>query len=399
MRSHLQARRPPVSPRVLIVEDEGIVAKDIEHTLKGLGYVVVGTAATEEDAVHKAEETNPDIVLMDIKLRDDGDGIRAAAEIRRRQDVPVVFLTAYADESTLQRAQTTGAFGYVLKPFEDRELHVAIVMAMCKHRAMDELEQRVADRTAALANAVRLRDEFMLVAAHELRTPLTGLLLNLESLVQSLSRGEERLVNRERALKKSVSAAAQARRLSILVERILDVTGLASEKLALQLGECDLGQMASEVVDGMREQARATGCELLLRVAGENTGTFDRARMQQVLTALIANALKYGAGKPVEVAVTGESDSIRLSVSDQGIGLRAEDAERIFGRFERVAARVNYAGLGIGLFVARRIVDAHHGHIEVQSAPDKGATFVVTLPREARDSAACSDREVAHGRP
>lgn len=125
--------------RLLIVEDENIVAKDLRVTVERLGYDVVDTVATGVDAILRAEATHPDLVLMDIALRGEVDGIQAAGEIRDRWDVPVIYLTAHADEGTLQRAKVTEPFGYVLKPFQERELHTAIVMALYKHRMDREL--------------------------------------------------------------------------------------------------------------------------------------------------------------------------------------------------------------------------------------------------------------------
>ena len=123
-----------VNARLLVVEDESIVAKDIQHRLRNLGYEVPAIVAYGEKAIEKAEELQPDLVLMDIFLKGEMDGIQAAEEIRRQYDIPVIFLTAFADPNTLQRAKITEPFGYILKPFEERELLTAIEMALYKHK-------------------------------------------------------------------------------------------------------------------------------------------------------------------------------------------------------------------------------------------------------------------------
>ena len=125
-----------------MVEDERLVAKHIENMVRGLGYDVAGVAATGEDAVRIALETLPDLVLMDIMLRGDMDGIAASEQIWEKAAIPVVYLTAYADEATLERAKVTGPFGYLLKPFEERELYTAIEMALYKHKADRVLKER-----------------------------------------------------------------------------------------------------------------------------------------------------------------------------------------------------------------------------------------------------------------
>jgi len=137
--------------RVLVVEDEGIVAADLAETLAGLGYEVVGTADTAEAAIAAASELSPDIVLMDIRLAGPSDGIRAAAEIRRRRAIPIVFLTAYSDDETLVRAIQSGPLGYVVKPFRAPELRCAIELALHKHA----LDRRLAEREQWLLTTMR----------------------------------------------------------------------------------------------------------------------------------------------------------------------------------------------------------------------------------------------------
>ncbi|MBI5680757.1 MAG: methanogen output domain 1-containing protein [Methanobacterium sp.] len=129
------------SVKILVVEDESIVAMDIKHRLEGMDYIVPAIISSGEEAVEKAAETKPDLVLMDIVLRGDMDGIEAAQQINDTLDIPVVYLTAYSDEKTLKRAKITGPFGYIIKPFEDRELHSAIEVALYKHEMESKLKE------------------------------------------------------------------------------------------------------------------------------------------------------------------------------------------------------------------------------------------------------------------
>ncbi len=124
--------------RILVVEDEHIVAMGIKRMLKSLGYTVTGVASSGEDAISKAESTFPDVVLMDIMLKGDMDGVEAAREIRERFDVPVVYLTAYSDNKILERAKKTEPFGYIVKPFDEKDLHSSIEIALHRHRKEKE---------------------------------------------------------------------------------------------------------------------------------------------------------------------------------------------------------------------------------------------------------------------
>jgi CheY-like chemotaxis protein len=124
--------------RILIVEDEHIVAMGIKRMLKGLGYTVTGVASSGEDAINKTESTFPDLVLMDIMLKGELDGVEAAKEIKERFDVPVVYLTAYSDSSILERVKITGPFGYIVKPFDEKDLHSNIEIALHRYRKEKE---------------------------------------------------------------------------------------------------------------------------------------------------------------------------------------------------------------------------------------------------------------------
>lgn len=126
---------------ILVVEDESIVSKDIQQSLKKLGYNVVGAASTGEAAVQLAEEKQPDLILMDIMLKGAKSGIEAASEIKEKFNIPVIYLTAYADESTLSKAKITEPFGYILKPFKEIDLHTSIEMALFKHKKETELRK------------------------------------------------------------------------------------------------------------------------------------------------------------------------------------------------------------------------------------------------------------------
>jgi diguanylate cyclase (GGDEF)-like protein/PAS domain S-box-containing protein len=147
--------------QIMVVEDESIVAKDINHRLKSLGYQVPAMASSGAEAIKKASQTLPDLVLMDIRLKGDMDGVETAEQIRRRFNIPVVYLTAYADNPTLQRAKVTEPFGYILKPFEERELHTCIEVALYKHqmeRKLRESEQWLATTLRCIGDGVMATD-------------------------------------------------------------------------------------------------------------------------------------------------------------------------------------------------------------------------------------------------
>jgi two-component system cell cycle sensor histidine kinase/response regulator CckA len=148
--------------QILIVEDDNIIAMELEERLRGLEYDVCGVSSSGRDAVAQALSLRPDLVLMDIRLKGTMDGVEAAAEIRAQSDIPVIYLTAYADKSTLQRAKVTEPYGYVLKPFEERELNTAIEIAIYKHRMerrLKESERWLVATLRSIGDAVMATDE------------------------------------------------------------------------------------------------------------------------------------------------------------------------------------------------------------------------------------------------
>jgi PAS domain S-box-containing protein len=263
-----------------------------------------------------------------------------------------------------------------------------VVSAVIDRRAMEDqlriVEQRAQEeriRTSQIREALRERDEFISVAAHELRTPLTALQLKLQGLERGLKGiAPENNPGAGKLGDRLDGALRQTERLSHLIERLLDVSRIASGRLELARDRFDLAELVRQVAEDFREPAAAAGSELRVQAGQRVEGTWDRLRMEQVLVNLLSNAVKYGAGRPIAVRAEPAGERIRISIADQGIGIASEDQARIFSRFERAAPMRNYGGLGLGLYICQHIIDAHGGRIEVSSRPGEGSTFVVDLP-------------------
>ncbi|WP_437747614.1 AAA family ATPase [Sorangium sp. So ce1504] len=252
-----------------------------------------------------------------------------------------------------------------------------------------ELIQEVARRAAiAIDNArlyhtaqeaIRARDEFLTVATHELNTPLTSLTLTLESVDRALRAGRSW---DPQALGRQVDRALrQAARLTRLNRELLDVSRIHGDRLSLEVEEVDLGAVVRDVLARFNLDLARAGCSVSLRECGRIVGLWDGSRVDQIVSNLLANAIKFGAGKPVEISVDEEAGTARLSVRDHGIGIDPARQGQIFERFERAVSDRHYGGLGLGLYISRRIAEAHGGSIRVESALGAGATFIVELPR------------------
>lgn len=235
--------------------------------------------------------------------------------------------------------------------------------------------------------AISARDEFLSIASHELRTPLTPLQIQLQRLLSA--RGGENLdqMSPERLRSILQRAERQVQRLTALVESLLDVSRLSSGRLRLSREQLDLAEVARDVIARFAPEVSQAGCELSLHASGSVPGCWDRLRIEQVITNLLANALKYGSGRPIEVFVQQTEDQAAFRIRDHGIGIDPEKLERIFGRFERAVSPRSYGGLGLGLYIARQIVEAHGGTILVKSAPGDGTEFTMMVPTQAENNA------------
>src|SRR5262249_17570865 len=202
-------------------------------------------------------------------------------------------------------------------------------------------------------DAVRLRDEFLSVASHELRTPLTPLNLKLGMLRRRAEEAAGGFIPSARVEADVTTAARHVQRLTELVDHLLDVTRIRAGKLGLQIEPVDLAELARD--GGVRFAAVAADVRsaVALDLPQSCVGRWDRLRLEQVITNLLSNALKFGAGMPVQLKVTREGERVLLVVKDHGIGMDEAMLARIFGRFERGPSSRNYGGLGLGLYITK----------------------------------------------
>ncbi|PTL82171.1 PAS domain-containing protein [Vitiosangium sp. GDMCC 1.1324] len=254
--------------------------------------------------------------------------------------------------------------------FDEEDLAFAQELA---HRVAVSLENIRLYQEAQ--QAVGLRDEFLSVASHELKTPLTSLKLQHELLGRMLS--QERRVDIGPRLS---AALRQVNRLSSLVDSLLDVSRISAGTLKLEPIDVDLTQLTREALDRIRDVVDQAGCAVDFPSVAPVRGDWDPLRLDQVLVNLLANAAKYGAGKPIHIRVEAREKQALLTIRDEGIGIAAKDLPRLFSRFGRAVSERHYGGLGLGLYISRQIIEAMGGRIRVESQPEQGATFTVELP-------------------
>jgi signal transduction histidine kinase len=358
--------------KILVVEDERIVAKDISRRLERLGYIVVATASSGQEAIQKAIKTQPDLVLMDVQLKGEMDGIEAAQQIRVGLDVPVIYLTAYADQNTLQRAKITEPFGYIVKPFDERDLHATIEIALRRHVA--ELAVRVAlDKEKELSE---LKSRFWSMVAHEIRSPLTTISASAQLLEHH---GHQLNEEKRREYLYMIREATEA--MNALLNDVLSVGKVEGGSLKFHPELFDLEEFCQNLVEEIQFRAGPKH-HIIFAFQGQCTGVcLDRQLIWHILSNLLSNAVKYSPqGGDIELALICSEREVIFQVKDRGIGIPQDEQSYLFESFHRANNVGNIPGTGLGLTMVKKCIDLHGGEIQVESQLNAGSTFTVTLP-------------------
>lgn len=233
----------------------------------------------------------------------------------------------------------------------------------------------------ALEKAMKARDQFFMIASHELRTPLTCLELQLQVMEWDLKNKYPEEFSPEKiesGLKKQREHLA---RITRIIDNILDESRITNNRLTMNTDKFDFSEMVLSILNEFKLAAETSGVSVYAETEKNIVGTWDRFRLEQVLLNLLTNALRYGNKTPIFVKVSADSDTVKLSVRDQGMGIKPEDQIRVFERFERAISGNEVSGVGLGLFISKNIVQALGGEIKLTSEPGKGSEFLVVLPR------------------
>jgi signal transduction histidine kinase len=390
---------------ILLVDDQESGRVALEATLEPLGQRLVH-ARSGREALRKLLHQDFALVLMDVVMPD-MDGFETAQLIRERErsrNTPILFLTGLSRGQMPElRAYSVGAVDFLHKPYEPDILRSKVRvfvdlfrktdMVRRQGEALRQAQQREHEMALAeahqrvnsdnLQQAVRLRDEFLSMASHELKTPLTSLKVHIQGALREAAR-REAPVPLAQHVAKLETLDRNVAQLARLVDSMLDMSRISAGRLELELGEMDLVEVVRQVADRFAIEAARARCPLTVRAEHAVVGQWDRTRVEQVVTHLLSNALKYGTGQPVELVVGTEGGQATLEVRDGGIGIAAEHRQRIFERFERAVPHGTVGGFGLGLWLVRQIVNGLGGSVEVESTLGQGSVFRVALPHAGK---------------
>jgi signal transduction histidine kinase len=328
----------------------------------------------------------------------------------KTKNIPIIFVSAAGRELNYAfKGYESGAVDFLHKPLDIHAVKSKVNVFVDLYRQskamkqqLEALEQARREQEALLQQlqstqleleqAVRMRDDFMSIVAHEVRTPLNGLILETQLRKMHLARDNAAAFTLDKMHAMVDRDERQIKSLIRLIEDMLDVSRIRTGKLSIRPSRFDLVQLVSNLLQNFAAQIEAAETEVSFTAPVPVEGHWDEFRIEQVVTNLLTNALRYGGRSPIQVRVYREGDEARVEVQDRGIGISQENQKRIFQQFERVSAKTVVAGLGLGLFISEQIVAAHGGSIVVESEINEGALFRVCLPiQENGTSDATSD--------
>jgi len=366
--------------QVLVVEDEAVTGMDIQRRLKNLGYDVPVVVSSGEKAIEKVKENNPDLVLMDINLNSEMDGVEAASRIHSFSDIPVIYMTAYSDDTTLERAKITEPYAYIVKPVKERELQINIEIAFFKYKI-----QKINLENEGLIHASRTKSEFMMAMSHELRTPLNSI-IGFSDILKRKDFGELNKIQE----KYIDNIQLSGKNLLMIVNDILDLSKVEADKIDLSIEKMSIVDVINISIAIIKDIAQQKNIKIITEIdPGLDFIEADKDRIRQVLFNILNNSIKFSRPDgTVTITARKEGDMAHISVSDIGIGIKEEDIGKLFKEFEQLdkGASRQYGGTGLGLVISKKLIELHGGRIWVKSKYGEGTTFTFTLPIKAKDN-------------
>lgn len=388
-----------VSLKILIVEDDSVSALVLKRALEKNQHQIIGIVESGENALEFLRENSADIVMMDINLSGDLDGIKTTEIINEKHGIPVVYLSSSSDKETLNKVLDTNPSGYLTKPFNTRELNMVIELAIFKERKKkelqklnSELEEKVKQRTVELYDANKelkkalqkereineLKSRIVLNVSHSFKTPLTSI-LSSSQLLQLYAEKDHPL--KQKIVKHGSKIEDSVRILNNLLTSILFFGKADENKMKYKPKKMFLGAFIKELIDSVEAGVKNN---IKIKVELENLPKIilsDPELLFQIFDNLLSNAVKYSKDKQeVHFHLSFQNDLLKASITDNGVGIPETEQSQLFDRFFRGGNVGLVEGSGLGLSIVKQCVEVLQGEIDFRSQPNKETVFEVTIP-------------------
>ncbi|MBE9032198.1 hybrid sensor histidine kinase/response regulator [filamentous cyanobacterium LEGE 11480] len=357
--------------KLLIVQNEPEIPVSLQHRLNQAGYLISGIATSATESLHHASQNPPDIVLVDMQLNSDLDGVETATELWENFGTPIVYLTDETETGAWQRARTAQPYGLLFKPLNEGDLLSTISNALLHHQREQDIQTELAERQSQ----VELKSRLVSIVSHEFRNPLNTILFSTELLQRYRDQVSE---EKRDTYFQRINSAVQ--RMNQLLDDVLMIGATESGKISFQPLPIDLLSFAQDIVHEFQPYNQDV-VEFTCETSVDPLVIVDEKLIRHIITNLISNGIKYSPqGTIVEFHITLDPSNAVFRIRDHGIGITPADQEKLFTAFHRGSNARRIPGTGLGLSIVKQCVDLHHGSITLKSEPGHGSTFTVTIP-------------------
>lgn len=383
-----------------------LIVDDLEENLTALEAIIRGPdrevlkASSGVEALELLLLHTFALAIIDVEMPE-MDGFHLAELMRgteKTRHIPIVFVTAAGNELNYAfKGYEAGAVDFLHKPLDMNAVRskTSIFIELFQHRLAIEQQLAALEKSRKeqaillselqstqleLEHSLKMRDEFMSMVAHEMRTPLNTLFLEVQLRQTQLKKNNLEAFSPDQLDKMLQRSDRQLRSIIRLIEDMLDVSRIKNGKLSIKPVATNLSELVARVVADLTPCAKESGAVILAQTEPVVSGVWDAFRIEQIITNLLTNAIRYGRGKPIQVRVTATAQEASVEVEDQGLGIAPEDQARIFDPFERAANTHVKCGLGLGLYISRQLAEAHHGVLQLNSRKEQGSTFTLKIP-------------------
>jgi signal transduction histidine kinase len=385
--------------KLLIVDDLSENLKALDAILRAPDRIIL-QASSGVDALELLLEHDFALAIIDVQMPD-MDGFQLAELMRgteKTKHVPIVFVTAAGKELNYAfKGYGAGAVDVLYKPLDINAVKskASVFAELFRHRVAFEQQVKALEESRReqefllgqlrstqeeLQHSLKMREEFMSLVAHEMRTPLNTLFIEVQVRLAQLAKNNMSAFTPEELHKMLGRGQRQLKSIIRLIEDMLDVSRIKNGKLSIKPDETHLSALVQRIAEDLTPLAKEAGAGFELALEADINGYWDAFRIEQIIINLMTNAVRYGKGQPVHVSLKMDGELACVQVTDQGIGIAEHELKNIFEAFERGGNNEVKAGLGLGLYISRKLAEAHGGEIRVTSQKDAGSTFTLRIP-------------------